>query len=142
MTPFTFTRQNRSPRAVAILICVYAALIALVVLFDAAWWLAGLLSLSTLPALWDIARDTQAGLHLDQDKLSWFTGHRTAEIALSDIDHVRFDTRWDFSVRVSLVLASGRRIRLPDESAPPHMEFEPILQQAGMRVERHHFTAF
>ncbi len=142
MTPFTYTRHNRSPRSVAILILVYAALIALVILFDAVWWLVGLLALTTLPALWDILQDTSAGLTLDQNELSWFTGARQAKVTLADIDYVRFDTRWDFTVRVSLVLNTGKRIRLPDESTPPHTEFEPVLQQFGLRVERHHFRVF
>ena len=59
-----------------------------------------------------------------------------------DIDRFRFDTRWDFSVRVSIVLHSGKRIRLPDESLPPHRDLETLLNQAGIRVERHHFTVF
>ncbi len=142
MTPFTFKRQNRAPRTIITLIFVYAALLAMVILFNAAWWLMGLLALFTLPALWDIARDTSAGLTLDQRKIQWFSGTREAEVDLADIDHVRFDTRWDFSVRVSLVMTTGKRVRLPDESTPPHREFEPILEKAGLRVERHHFTAF
>ena len=60
----------------------------------------------------------------------------------SNIDYVRFDTRWDFSVRVSVVLNSGKKIRLPDESTPPHKVLEPVFEQAGFRVDRHHFTAF
>ena len=54
MTPYSFARSNRNLRTLAILAGVYAALLALVVLFDAAWWIAGLLSLATLPALWDV----------------------------------------------------------------------------------------
>ncbi|CUJ86679.1 hypothetical protein RUE5091_00497 [Ruegeria denitrificans] len=142
MTPFTFKRLNRTSRAVVIVMCVYAGLIALVILFDAAWWLVGLLSLPTLPALWDIAQGTQAGLTLDRDVIRWFSGKREAEVVLADIDHVRLDTRWDFSVRTSLVLTTGKRIRLPDEATPPHKTFETALQQAGLRVERHHFTVF
>ena len=142
MTEFTFSRNNRAPRTVGVLICVYAALLALVMLFEAAWWLVALLALPTLPALWDVAQNTSAGLSLDESKLKWFTGTREAEIDCADIDYIRFDTRWDFSVRVSLVLNSGKRIRLPDESTPHHREFEQVLQQAGFRVERHHFVAF
>jgi hypothetical protein len=142
MTPFTFTRHNRTPRTILILICVYAALAALLILFDAAWWLVGVLALSTLPALWDVAHGTRAGMALDHNRIRWFSGKREAEVPLADIDYVRFDTRWDFSVRVSLVLASGKRIRLPDEATPPHKEFENTLQQAGFRVERHHFNVF
>ena len=117
MTPYSFARSNRNLKTLAILASVYVALLALVVLFDTAWWIAGLLSLATLPALWDLVQNTGAGMHVDQDAISWFTGNRQGEIALRDIDHFRFDTRWDFSVRVSIVLHSGKRIRLPDESA-------------------------
>ncbi|WP_170409324.1 hypothetical protein [Ruegeria atlantica] len=142
MTEFAFSRHNRAPRTVGVLICVYAALAALVILFDAAWWLVALLTVPTLPALWDIIQNTSAGMSLDQNKLLWFTGTREAAVDRSDIDFIRFDTRWDFSVRVSLVLTSGKRIRLPDESSPHHRELEQVLQQAGFRVERHHFVSF
>ncbi len=142
MTPFIFTRQNRSPRTVMILICVYAALIGLVIFFNAAFWLVGLLALGTLPAVWDLVQDSSAGLNLDQHKLSWHSGRRQGDISLDEIDFFRFDTRWDFSVRVSMVLKTGKRLRLPDEALPPHRDFEQILQQAGFKVERHHFTVF
>ena len=142
MTPYTFTRHNRTPRTILILVLVYAALIALLILFDAAWWLVGLLGLTTLPALWDIAKGTQAGMTLDHDGIRWFSGNREGLVALADIDHVRLDTRWDFSVRTSLVLKSGKRIRLPDESTPHHSELEAAFQQAALRLKRHHFNIF
>lgn len=139
---FRFTRRNRSPRSIAILAGIYAGLLALVLTFDAAWWLIGLLALGTLPALLDVLRNTSAGLWLDPPTLRWHSGGRSGDIALSDIDFFRFDTRWDFSVRVSLVLKTGKRLRLPDEAMPPHRQLEQALQQAGFRVERHHFTVF
>ncbi|WP_298846783.1 hypothetical protein [uncultured Ruegeria sp.] len=142
MTPYSFSRSNRNSRTLVILASVYAALLALVVLFDAAWWIAGLLSLATLPALWDVIQNTSAGVQVDQVAISWFTGNRQGEVALRDIDYFRFDTRWDFSVRVSVVLHSSKRIRLPDESLPPHRDLETLLAQTGFRVERHHFTIF
>lgn len=142
MTAFTFTRQNRNPRTVLILIGIYAALIALMILFDAVWWLMVLLALTTLPALWDIVKDTSAGMELNDDTLRWHTGQRQGELRLSDVTRFRFDTRWDFSVRVSAVLKSDKRLRLPDESLPPHKKLEEVLQQAGFTVERHHFRVF
>ncbi|WP_209504495.1 MULTISPECIES: hypothetical protein [unclassified Ruegeria] len=142
MTPYSFTRRNRNSRTLIILASVYMALLALVILFDAAWWIVGLLSLATLPAIWDVIQNTSAGVQLDRDAVRWFTGNRQGDIPMRDIDHFRFDTRWDFSVRVSIVLKSEKRIRLPDESLPPHRELETILKQAGFRVDRHHFTVF
>ncbi len=142
MTPFTFVRRNRNARTIGILIGVYAALLTLVIVFDAVWWLVGVLSLATVPAVLDVVQDSSAGLSLDQQQLRWFSGKRQGDITLSDIDFFRFDTRWDFSVRISLVLRSGKRVRLPDEACPPHRQFEQVLQEAGYRVKRHHFTVF
>lgn len=140
--PFEFTRHHRSQRTVVILICIYAVLIGLVIVFDAIWWLMALLALTTLPAIWDVFHDTNAGVHLDDQTLSWHTGKRKGEISLADIKDFRFDTRWDFSVRVSATLKNDKRIRLPDESLPPHKQFEQVLQSAGFAVERHHFRVF
>ncbi|MEX0320423.1 MAG: hypothetical protein AB3N21_20915 [Ruegeria sp.] len=140
--PFRFTRHNRAPRTVAILILVYAALIAAIILFDAAWWLMALLALPTLPALWDLYADTSAGLSVEDGELRWFTGSRSGAVRLEEIEYMRFDTRWDFSVRVSACLHSGKRIRLPDEALPPHRAFEQTLTDLGLRVVRHHFRVF
>lgn len=142
MTSFSFTRQNRNPRVVILLICIYAVLIGLIIFLNAAWWLMALLALATLPAAWDVVKDTSAGVELTGEKLRWFTGQRSGELDLSEVDRFRFDTRWDFSVRVSAVLKSHKRVRLPDESLPPHKEFEDVLQQAEFTVERHHFRVF
>lgn len=142
MTPFSFTRRNRSPKTIGILIAVYAGLLGLILLFDAAWWLVALPALAALPAVWDVVQNSSAGLKLDRDHLCWHSGRREGELPLQDIDFFRFDTRWDFSVRVSAILTSKKRVRLPDESVPPHRQFEEVLKQAGFRVERHHFTIF
>ncbi|UWR01828.1 hypothetical protein K3740_12210 [Ruegeria conchae] len=142
MTAFTFTRQNRNPRMVLILIGIYAVLTGLIVLFDAVWWLIGLLALTTLPALWDVLQDTSAGMELSDGTLRWHTGQRRGTLDLSTVKRFRFDTRWDFSVRVSAILKSEKRLRLPDESLPPHKQLEEVLQQAGIAVERHHFRVF
>ncbi|RLK08298.1 hypothetical protein [Ruegeria conchae] len=142
MTAFTFTRQNRNPRMVLILIGIYAVLTGLIVLFDAVWWLIGLLALTTLPALRDVLQDTSAGMELSDGNLRWHTGQRRGTLDLSTVDRFRFDTRWDFSVRVSVILKSEKRLRLPDESLPPHKQLEEVLQRAGIAVERHHFRVF
>lgn len=140
--PFEFTCHNRSQRTVVILICIYGVLIGLVIVLGAAWWLMALLALPTLPAVWDVARNTSAGMRLDGATLSWFTGNRQGKIPLSRIDRFRFDTRWDFTVRVSVILESGKRVRLPDESLPPHRDLEQRLHEVGFTVERHHFRVF
>ncbi|SDW18134.1 hypothetical protein SAMN05444358_101145 [Ruegeria halocynthiae] len=142
MTPFRFVRQNRNQRTILILIGIYAALIGMIILLDAVWWLMAVLALTTVPALWDFFKDTSAGMELTDDTLRWHSGQRQGELKLSEVDRFRFDTRWDFSVRVSAILKSDKRLRLPDESLPPHRQFEEVLNQAGFAVERHHFTVF
>lgn len=139
---YSYRRRGRSPRLVAVLIGVYAALLAAILLFDAAWWLMALLALPTLPALYDLYADPEAGLDLDGETLRWHSGRRHTELALTEVERIRLDTRWDFSVRATAVLTSGRKIRLPDESLPPHRALEAALTARGLRVERHHFTLF
>lgn len=139
---YTFTRQGRSPRTLAILIVIYAMLIGAIILIDAAWWLMGALALVTLPALWDLWQDPHAGICLDDDKLNWHTGRHAGTLGLTEINHIRFDTRWDFSVRVTVVLRDKTRVRLPYDTLPPHHAFETALAERGIRVERHHFRVF
>lgn len=139
---FAFSRSGRTPGTLAILIVIYAVLISAVIMLDAAWWLMAGLALLTLPALWDLWRDPSAGLKLDRDRLDWHSGRRSGSVALHRIDHMRFDTRLDFSVRVTAILKGDKRIRLPYEVLPPHKEFEKTLSSHGIPVERHHFTIF
>ncbi|MDU9002606.1 hypothetical protein [Sedimentitalea todarodis] len=127
---------------ILILAAIYGVLIALVVKVDAAWWLMALLALPTLPALFDILKDTSAGLRLSQDRLEWYTGKRQGALELSEIEHMQFDTRWDFSVRVTAFLIGNKKVRLPYEAIPPHRTFEVALQDRGLTVKRNHFTVF
>ncbi|TDK43092.1 hypothetical protein [Antarcticimicrobium luteum] len=137
---YSFSRRGRTPRLLGVLICVYGALLAAIIFYNAARWLMALLALPTLPALYDLYADPTAGLRLDDAAIRWHSGRRHGELALDEIDHMRLDTRWDLSVRATAVLRSGRRIRLPDESLPPHRALEAALMARGLRVERHHFT--
>lgn len=139
---FEYRTSGRNRRTVAALFVFYCVLIGLIVVVQAAPWLMALLALVTLPALWDLYSNRSAGLSLDDARLSWYTGRRSAEIALAEIDHMRFDTRLDFSVRVSAVLHNEKRIRLPYEALPAHRVLEAAFEARNVRVERHHFTFF
>ncbi len=136
---FEFNRHNRDGRTVAILIIIYSGLAGLVVFLDAAIWVITLLALATLPALLDVIHDTTAGVALEGAELRWHSGKRHGQINLAEVEKFRFDTRWDFTVRVSAVLKSGKKLRLPTESLPNHRELETLLINAGCTVERHHF---
>lgn len=137
-----FSRSGRTPRNFAILVALYGVLIGAVIVIDAAPWLMAGLALLTLPALWDLWRDPSAGLRLDKDRLEWHSGRRSGSLEVREIAHMRFDTRWDFSVRVTAILKDDTRVRLPYEALPRHMELEKALNSQGITVERHHFTVF
>ena len=137
-----FTRQARTPQTVVILIAIYSVLLAAVIVIDAAPWLMAALALLTLPAVWDIWRNPGAGLGLDQTRLDWHSGRLSGTLELAQIDHMRFDTRWDFSVRVMAVLNDGKKVRLPHEALPPHRALETAFAARGVTVKRHHFTIF
>lgn len=140
--PFHFHRRARSLRLAALLVAIWAGLLAIVLRLDAAWWVVGLLALPTLPALTDLIRNPESGIDITAETIRWHSGRHRGEVALTEIDHIRMDTRWDFSVRVRLMLRTGRRLQLPHDALPPHRQLEAVLTARGLRVERHHFTTF
>jgi len=135
-------RQGRSARTALVLLAIYAALAAALVWLDAAPWLVTALALPTLPALWELWRNPVSTLELDSRRLSWNSGRQAVSLDLDDIAQVRFDTRWDLSVRVGVRLRNDRLIRVPPQCLPPHRRFEAALQARGVAVERHHFRVF
>ncbi|MFG6591586.1 hypothetical protein [Sulfitobacter sp. 1A12157] len=140
MAAYTYRRHARSRTALMLLPLIWLALGAAWHWLDASGWLVGLLGLFTLPALWEVFSNPASGLTLDQHSLSWFTGKRDAKIALAQVDRVRLDTRLDMSVRATVILHTGRKIKLPFEATPPHRALEAALQARGVATERHHFT--
>ena len=144
MTPeapplYAYRRPARRLLTGVVVTLVLGLLLAAWIWFEAATWLMIVLALFTLPAFFDLVANPAAGLELSGQTLRWFSGRRTAEVPLPAIVHVRLDTRLDFSVRASVVLQTGRKIRLPFEATPPHREFEAALEGAGIKVMRHHF---
>lgn len=138
-TAFVFDQQARSRRTLLIVVGVWAVLSAAWVWLEAAPWIVAFLAAFTLPAVYDLIRNPKAGLTLNAQTLSWFSGRRHGALELSEIELVRLDTRLDFSVRITAVLTSGRKIRLPFESTPPHQAFEDALKAQGVKTQRHHF---
>ncbi len=135
----TYRAQGRSLRTGITVLGIWIALITLWIGLDAAPWIMAFLALFTLPALWDLITDPPSGLTLDATTLTWFTGKRRAIVQLDEIDQIRLDTRLDFSVRATLVLNTGRKIRLPFEATPPDQLFEDALTARGLKTRRTHF---
>ena len=142
MTPLEHGSSGRTLRAFLVLMLVWLAVLTLWFALAASVWIVGALMIVTLPALLDFATGRRDWLSLDDDLLRWGSGRTTGEVALSRIDHVRFETRLDLSIKVRLILEGGRRITLPQDSLPPHPLLQDALEARGVRTERHHFVVF
>ena len=140
MTPYRYETTGRNRRTLVVLILVWLAILAAITWLEASLILMALIALCTAPALYDLMSGRKSGLTLGSDGLAWFAGRRTGEIAWDKIDHIRLDTRLDFSVRASAVLTSGRKIRVPLEATPPADTFEQVLTERRVTVKRHHFS--
>ncbi|WP_370401835.1 hypothetical protein [Sulfitobacter sp. JB4-11] len=136
---FIFEQDGRRSLVALVLGVVWAVLAAAWLWMEAALWIVALLGAFTLPALRDLIRNPSAGLTLTDRDLTWHTGRYEGALDLSEVQHMRLDTRLDFSVRATAVLKSGRKIRLPFEATPPHRAFETALEARGLRVKRFHF---
>ena len=122
------------------LLATWIILIGVYMVLDASLLIIGVLALTTVPAMLDIWRNPTSGLKLDNDQLTWCTGHRSAKVGLEEIAKLRLDRRWDFSIRASVVLHNGNKIRLPVEAIPNHTILEAELTNRGILVERHPFS--
>lgn len=142
MTPLRHRTTGRSVKALATLALIWAALAGMWVGLQASPFLVGVLVLLTLPALWEFVTAKPSGLDLDTEQIRWFSGRHQGDVALRMIEHAGFDTRLDLSVRVTLHLHSGRKIRLPHDSLPDTDSLKAALEQAGVRTQTHHFRLF
>ena len=138
--PYTHSTQGRRPATAATVGVIWALLLAAYVWLEAAPLILALVGGFTLPALYDLLVNPVSAFTLSRDTLSWSSGRQEAHIALSEIDHLRFDTRLDLSVRLSIVRPSGVKIRVPYPATPPHATFERIAVEAGLKTRRHHFS--
>ncbi|MFK7838097.1 MAG: hypothetical protein AB8B60_17945 [Sulfitobacter sp.] len=136
---FTHHAQGRSRRTLIVVALIWLALLGLWLGVEANLWIVGFLALFTLPACWDLLTDPPSGLTLTDDTLSWFSGKRRAEVALEEIDHAHMNRRLDFSVKVTLVLKTGAKVRLPFEATPPDQDLEDAFAARDVRTKRTHF---
>jgi hypothetical protein len=137
---YIYQRQGRSAPAILVLVLIWTALFYAWAMLDAAPLIIGIIGACSLPALYDVIVNPAAGFSLSETSLDWYSGRRTAQVSLSEINHVRLDTRLDFSVRATVILNSGRKIRIPFEATPPHKAFEHELNTSNIKTERHHFS--
>lgn len=139
---YIYQAQGRNSRTLSAVIIVYGMVALSYLWLGAALWILALPVLATLPALWDIWANPAAGLSVGPDGITWHAGRRKAEVARGEIDCVRLDRSWDFAIRISVVLRSGRRLRLPYECTPPIDDLQAALDNLKIRTERHPFSIF
>jgi hypothetical protein len=121
------------------LVTIWILLAVAMVRFDASVWMVWIGALATLPALYDLVTARVSLLRLTDAVLNWQSGKRNGSVTLQDIKTVRLDTRLDLSIKATLVLHTGSRLRLPLDVVPPAQAFEDTLRARGVAVERHHF---
>lgn len=138
--PYTYQATPRRPATALWVAAIWTVLALAWIYLEAAVWIVLLLAAFTLPALYDLVRNPAARFSLDRGHIRWHTTRSEADIAVKSIDHLRLDTRLDMSVRVSVVLASGRKLRVPVPATPPHRDVEAAAHEAGLKVMRHHFS--
>jgi hypothetical protein len=134
--PFRFERSAREPRALALIGAAVLLLLALLFVVEAAWWIAAIVALLTLPAVVEALRDVRATLALDDGQLAWASGRRGRTVPLARIAEVRLATTLDFSQRATLLLDTGDRLRIPPECLPPGRALDAALAARGIPHRR------
>lgn len=135
-----FQRPARTRRNVIIVGAVVAGLVLARLGLDAAWPFIVLGALLVAPAAWDIAAGRVAELVLHPEALTWRTAGQTGEVRYADITKVSLDTRLDLSVRMTLFLRGGARLKLPPECTPPKADAAAALEARGLTVEQSAFA--
>ena len=138
---YSYESQGRTPKSIAALVAMVFILIGLDYI-GTVWWIIVIVAMITLPAAIDVFANATARLDLNDSQLFWKNRSQEVTIPLHEIEKIRFDGRMDMSVRVSVVLVDGRKLRMPYDAMPPHKELEAALQARDVRTERHAFTVF
>ncbi len=139
--PFVFRKSARRPAGLVTALIALILLVILTFTVRAHPLIVAAFALLIAPAIWEIARNSQTEVIVDETTLSWKSGNRTGQIRLSEIDVVRIRTALDFSQRASLTLRDGQKLRLPAECLPGGRAFDLALEQRGVTVRRVLFTA-
>ncbi|MCH2250243.1 MAG: hypothetical protein MK042_10650 [Cognatishimia sp.] len=138
---YSYESQGRTPKSIAALVAMVFVLIGLDYI-GTVWWIIVIVAMITLPAAIDVFVNATARLNLNDTQLFWKNRSQEVTIPLHEIEKIRFDGRMDMSVRVSVVLVHGRKLRMPYDAMPPHKELEAALQARDFKTERHAFTVF
>lgn len=137
---YTFEKRGRTPFTVFALLAIWGGLFLIWLGLGASIWVIGGVALFTLPAFWDVIRDSRATLTISKGRIAWDAAFSSGD--RSDVDHVRLNRRFDGSMKVLLVHVGGATTRLPPDVVPPVEALEKALAKADIPTQRHPFLPF
>lgn len=136
--PLTFTHHGRNPRtfmALAIAVVILGGLKAI----GTTTWILAILGIFAVPALIDVLLNPVSTFSLADGVLRWKSATQEAEMRTDQIRSARFDTRLDISVRATLTMVDGSKVRIPNDVLPSPDRLQATLEAYDIPVERHHF---
>ena len=138
--PFSYERRGRSIVTAILLAVIYAILAIGMIFLSLSQWLVGIVFVFSLPALWDLISDVRSGMSITAQDVSWYHGKNSTTIPLADIKQFRIDLRMDRSVKLTIELENGRKIRVAQPATPPLAELETTLPKAGIPFRKNPFS--
>ena len=138
--PFAFRRPARRPAALALVALALVFLAFLIFAVGAHPLIVTLVALLVAPAVWDVIRNAEATLEIDDTHLRWTSGARAGTARLDEIDEAVLATTLDFSQRASLHLPGAARMRIPPECLPPGRTLDAIFEARGIPHRRSLFS--
>lgn len=139
--PLSFTRRARRPAAFIMLASALIVLAFLIFGVEAHPAIVTVFAVLMSPALFEIIRNAESTLHLDDTHLEWQSGRQSRRIVLADIDRVTLQRIYDFSFRGWVHLKSGQRLRIPEDAMPDADTIRAALETRGIPVSRSIFSA-
>ena len=136
---FTYSAIGRNWTTLIVTLSVWVVLAFLLLRVEMAPWLAMIVFLITLPAVYDLISARASGIKVNGDQIAWYAGKRDNSVAAHLIAHIKLDTRLDLSGRCTLVLSSGQKVKVPFEACPNHRALETQLHAHGYTTRRQHF---
>lgn len=136
--PLTFTHHGRNRRTFIALGLAVAVLVGLNAI-GTTFWILAILSVFAVPALVDVLFNPVSTFALKDGVLRWKSATQEAEMRTEQIRSARFDTRLDISVRATLNMVDGSKVRIPNDVLPSPDRLQATLEAYDIPVERHHF---
>lgn len=136
--PLTFTHHGRNRRTFIALGLAVAVLVGLNAI-GTTFWILAILSVFAVPALVDVLFNPISTFALKDGVLRWKSATQEAEMRTEQIRSARFDTRLDISVRATLNMVDGSKVRIPNDVLPSPDRLQATLEAYDIPVERHHF---